>query len=355
MKKLLAILLSAAMVLSLAACGGSKEETTGTDEKTEDTGAAEDSSVKVALVLPGSINDEGWNYSAYLGLMKIAEIIGEDNVSYMENVETSAYEEAFRNYATEGFNLIFGHGAEFYDSACTVGPEFPDCLFVVNSTDDFAEPNIASLNTAPDHMGILAGVGAALATESKIVGVIAGSPYYSTLMACNAYSAAVKMMDSDITVLSTAIGNDTDTAKAKEIALSMIDGGADVIFYDADAAGLGAREACVEKGVTCISAIANQNDQAPEVLLMSACQDFPYAMSVIAQEFIDGKAKAMHYAYGCGEDVVTAAINDGVWSTLVDEEEQAKFDEIYAGLCDGSIDGMQVIKDYAEGQDFFLK
>lgn len=356
MKKFLAIMLSMAMVLSLAACGSSSEPTSE-PEKTEEGEEAEAPAgdVKVALILPGSINDEGWCYSAYCGLMAIADIIGEENTSYMEYVETSAYEEAYRNYATSGYNVIFGHGAEFYDSAVTVGPEFPDCLFVVNSTDDYSEPNIASLNTAPDHMGILAGAGAAYATESKIVGVIAGSPYYSTLMACNAYSAAVKMVDPEITVLATAIGNDTDTAKAKELALSMIDNGADVIFYDADAAGLGAREACQEKGVTCISAIADQNAQAPEVLLMSACQDFPYAMAVIVQEYIDGKAKAQHYSYGCGEGVVTAAINDGVWSKLIDADEQAAWDDIYNSLCDGSLDGMQVIKDYAEGQDFFLQ
>ena len=151
MKKLLALILSLIMVLSLAACGGDTTDDTGdTDTGNTDTGdtdtgdtdtgdaagaiqiAKED--LKVAIVLPGTVNDAGWTASAYEGILAIEESYGCET-SYMESIPVTNAEEVFRNYANSGYNVIFGHGSEYYDAAAAVAEEFPEIAFIVTSTD----------------------------------------------------------------------------------------------------------------------------------------------------------------------------------------------------------------------------
>ena len=62
MKKLLAILLTLALGLSLAACGGTGTDTTGGG--TEDGGdSSGESACRVAMICDSSISDGGWGMS----------------------------------------------------------------------------------------------------------------------------------------------------------------------------------------------------------------------------------------------------------------------------------------------------
>ena len=85
--------------------------------------------VSVALILPGSISDAGWNASAYIGLQELAEKGYE--TAFTESVPIPDIEGAFRSYAEQGFTLILGHGYEFGEPAAKVAPDFPDTYFFV--------------------------------------------------------------------------------------------------------------------------------------------------------------------------------------------------------------------------------
>ena len=65
MKKVLALILALVMVLSMAACGGEKAPEQNKPESGEKTAA----DVKIVLLLPGEINDQGWNASNYAGVV----------------------------------------------------------------------------------------------------------------------------------------------------------------------------------------------------------------------------------------------------------------------------------------------
>ena len=83
-KKLMALLLAGTMILGLAACSRSVEQSdptpaqnTGTPVESSAPGGAKDpSEVKIALVCIGAVNDGGWNASAYDGLMRIKDELG---------------------------------------------------------------------------------------------------------------------------------------------------------------------------------------------------------------------------------------------------------------------------------------
>ncbi|MCI8478283.1 MAG: BMP family ABC transporter substrate-binding protein [Oscillospiraceae bacterium] len=366
MKKLLALALSLSLALGmLAGCSSSGGGTASTppSQAPENSNAPQQSEapsqggssggtiqinkedLKVALVLPGSINDQGWSTSAYLGLQAIEEDYGCDT-NYMENVAVAAYEEAFRNYASAGYNVIFGHGSEFFDAAEIVGAEFPDVAFIVTSTDRFAAPNVASLNTLPTEMGVLGGVCAAYASKSGVIGAIGGSSLVSIVGAVNAYSAAALMTKPDLKVLTNMTGDDFDAAKCKEVAQAMIDQGADVIFYDADAAGLGALEACEENGILAIPAIADASALAPNTVVMSACNAIGQAMDAAVGMVVEGSFEGKFYPMGCDTGCVFYTKNDSVWDANMSDEGKAAVEDAYQKMASKELDAQKIIDDY---------
>ena len=87
---------------------------------------------RVALLTPGPISDGGWNASAYDGLQLIKKELGAE-VSNVQTGTPSEFAQGFRDYAQQGYDLVFGHGFEFQDPALQVGAEFPRTAFVVSS------------------------------------------------------------------------------------------------------------------------------------------------------------------------------------------------------------------------------
>ena len=45
------------------------------------------------------------------------------------------FEDGFRDYASRGYDLVFGHGFEYQEAAARVGAEFPETVFVTTSGD----------------------------------------------------------------------------------------------------------------------------------------------------------------------------------------------------------------------------
>src|SRR3954454_7626478 len=90
--------------------------------------------LKVAVVLPGAINDQSWNSLGYQGLQAIHKEFGAE-VAYSESIQPADQIGAIRDYVRRGFNVIFVHGGQFEDAALTVGAEAPDVTFFVAGGD----------------------------------------------------------------------------------------------------------------------------------------------------------------------------------------------------------------------------
>src|SRR5947207_3446329 len=98
--------------------------------------------MKVGLLTPGSVNDNGWNAIAYEGLQRIHRELGAE-ISHQETRTPAEIEEGFRAYGSQGYDLVFGHGFEFQDPARKMGAKFPKTVYVTTSG------NTVSTNVAP--------------------------------------------------------------------------------------------------------------------------------------------------------------------------------------------------------------
>lgn len=265
-QKMFALLISLCMLIGLAACGSSKQSTGENSQETTD-GAK----LRIALLLPGSLNDGGWNAAAYTGLMQLQEE-GYD-VAFTENVGIAAIEEAMRNYASESYDLVIGHGFEFGEPAMRVAPEFPDVKFFVSGKmpDGVTEadlPENAGFMDYREYEGAyLAGIIAGGMTESNVIGYVAGLEIPTQVSDMAGFVQGVKRINPDAKVYGVVTGTFEDPAKGKEAALAQIDMGADIICQSADSTGMGAIEACLERNVKIIGYGGDQYEMAPDLMM----------------------------------------------------------------------------------------
>ena len=205
MKKLVCLGLVAAMVVSLAACGSSN--TKSTESKASESAAASESSadqaeaasgLKIALVMSGAANDQGWNQTAYEGTQKACEKYGCE-LAYTENVSTADIAAVFADYAGSGYDIVIGHGYEFGDPALEVAATYPDTKFICTEADAAAD-NVASYVMACEQTAYVEGIIAASMTKSGKIGAIGPIPGDSLVKIINGYEDGAKTINPDIDV-----------------------------------------------------------------------------------------------------------------------------------------------------------
>ena len=89
---------------------------------------------KMGLLVPGSVSEEGWNRIGFNALKGVESQLGA-KISYVELQQNPAsFEKAFRDYASQGYKVILGHGFEFQDAALEVAQDYPDVYFLISSS-----------------------------------------------------------------------------------------------------------------------------------------------------------------------------------------------------------------------------
>ena len=293
-----------------AACGGG-----GATSGCRASGDSAPDSFCVALLTPGPISDQSWNGGAYQGLMAIRDSLGAQ-VSHIQTKTPADFEENFREYGARGFHMVIGHGFEFQDAAKRVAPQFPKTTYVTTSGNSHGA-NVAGISFSFSDASYLAGVLAGYMTKSKTVGVIGGTELPPVKESFEAYARGVKSVQPQANVLTAFVGNWDDVSAGKELALAQIARGADVIFQNADAAGLGVFQAAREKkGVYIVGSNADQNNVAPQVTLGSVVIDLPGAFLTVAREIKAGTFQPRVVVFDAKSDVVRLVINPALQSTI---------------------------------------
>jgi basic membrane lipoprotein Med (substrate-binding protein (PBP1-ABC) superfamily) len=291
--------------LAILACGGNGRKQPATQQN----------EFKVALVTTGPVSDQGWNAGAYQGLIAIRDSLGA-RISNVQTQTPAEIDENFRQYGEQGYNLVFGHGFEYQDPAIRVAPSFPRTDFVTTSGTRTAT-NVAGVSFAFSDGAYLAGIVAGAASRSGVIGAIGGTQLPPVVSAFAAFEAGARSVNPRIKLLTAYVGNWEDASAAKEQAIAQIARGADVIFQDADAAGLGVFQAARQaSSVRVIGSNSDQNSVAPEVTLGSVVIDLPRAMMLIARDVQNGTFTGHVYRMGDADSVVRWVANPRLASEI---------------------------------------
>lgn len=318
----------AAALVGSVACNRADGDANRTAESTP--------SFRVALLTPGPISDRSWNGGAYDGLVAIRDSLGAQ-ISHVQTKTPAEFEENFRQYGVQGYDLVIGHGFEFQDAAIRVAPEFPKTIYVTTSGNTVRPPNVAGVQFAFEEASYLAGMLAAGMTKSGIVGAIGGTELPPVKRSFAAYAAGARSVNPRIQVVISYIGNWDDVSAGKEQALAQMSRRTDVIFQNADAAGLGIFQAARESGSAyVIGANADQNSVAPEVTLGSVVIDLRHAFLLVAKEVKSGRFTPRVISLGVRDSVVRLVLNPRL-RDRIPEQTRAAIDSVERRVFDGSL------------------
>ena len=238
--------------------------------------------VQVGLVFDiGGRGDKSFNDSAYAGLERAAKEFGLEmgkDIEYIEPSESADRENALRKLVDKKKDIIFAIGFIFSDDVNRVAAEFKDvkfaCVDYVPPADEATIlPNVVGLKFKEEEGSFLVGAITGLVTKTNKVGFVGGMQSALIKKFEVGYKAGVKQVNPKCTVIANYAGVKAeafkDPAKGKELALSMYDKKADIIYHASGSTGLGVFEAARDKNKLAIGVDADQYKEAPGHVLTS--------------------------------------------------------------------------------------
>ena len=284
----------------------------------------------------GGKNDKSFNEAAFAGATKWAKETG-GTFKELEMQNEAQREQALRQLAEAGANPIVMTGFAFGDVLNTVAPDYPKTKFaIIDMVVD--QPNVKSVVFTEDQGSYLAGVMAAMASKTGVVGFIGGMDIPLIRRFGCGYAQGVKSVKPDATVILNMTGTDgsawNNPVKGAEIAKSQQSQKADVIYAAAGGTGVGVLQAAADMKILSIGVDSDQNYLHPGQVLTSMVKRVDNAVYEAFKEGADLKpgVNVMDLKAG-GVDV---AMDDNN-AKLVTPEMKAAVDAAAAKIKSGEL------------------
>jgi basic membrane lipoprotein Med (substrate-binding protein (PBP1-ABC) superfamily) len=317
-----------ALLLIAAACG---DDDTAADGA---TGPAAEEPFRVAVVTPSAPNDLAFSQSIVDALNSLQdeynlEIAVSDSLFVVEDAAA-----AIRDYASEGYDLVIGHGSQYGGSVQEIAPDFPDVSFAWGTAaDTFGQPNVFSYEAASDQGGYAMGAMAAALSQTDVIGVVGPLEVGDAKLYVDGFVAGAEAEDPTVDVRVTYTGSFSDVALASETAESFVGADADVMTGTAQMV-VGAVGVASEQGVAWFGTQANQTELAPEIVVASQVYHWEVVLSQMIDAIQGGTLGGDTYQINLENGGEVIEFNDAY--DLPDEVRQIG-EEAIAGLEDGSI------------------
>lgn len=297
---------------------------------------ADPSKPAVGLVFDvGGRGDKSFNDSAYNGLERARKELNVQ-ADYIEPGEGADKESALRQMASGRYGLIFGTGFLFTDDINTVAGDFPGkkfaCIDYAVDPSKKIPDNVLAIKFKEEEGSFLVGAIAALTSRTGTIGFVGGMDIPLIHKFEAGYRAGALHVDPKCRVLIGYAGVTGDAfknpAKGKELALSQIGRGADVIFHASGSTGLGVFEAAREKKVFAIGVDSDQYAEAPGRILTSMVKMVDVSVFRTIQDYLNGTFKGGVREFGLAENGVGYVYDehnkDLIPRAIIDRVEELK-------------------------------
>jgi basic membrane protein A len=263
--------------------------------------AADAKPLKVAVLLPGSTSDNGYNADGGNAAAALREGLKAE-VQVSENVPVASQSDLYRQYAASGYDLVIGWGGQFTDGAVQVADEFPDVKFLVVNSGVENGKNLASLDTNIADWHFIGGFVTAKLSKSGTIAWIGGMCFPPTAANLHGVEQGAKYANPDIKILSTFTGDFEDPTKAQQTAQGMIDTGADAITGNVNNAWFGIFKAASSKKIPLVTEWSDNHKLAPNVVASSIQKSQAKFVTEVAKTVADGKFEGKHHQFGLPDD-----------------------------------------------------
>ena len=283
----IALTAAAAACLALAGCG---DDSSKSDSKNAQAGAASHEPVKVAWVYPSPRADEGWSKQHEEARELIEKKYGDKiKTQVVDNVtNTVDAERVIRDLASQGNKLIFATSFTYMNPGLKVAREFPDVKFE-NCTGYKTAANFNPYNARFYQARYLAGKLAASMSKSAHLGYVAAMPIPEVLQGINAYTLGAQSVNPDVKVSVVWTNTWYDPGKEVDATNTLIGQGCDILTHHTDSTAVPAT--AESRGVKVISYHSPMTKTAPKQLIGAVTHHWDEYYAKRIDELMSGKWK----------------------------------------------------------------
>jgi len=267
---------------------------------------AQDQNLKVGFVYIGSASEPGWSYSHEQGRLAVEAAFPNVETAYVENVPENPAdaERVIRDFAQNGYGLIFTTSFGYMDPTINVAKDFPNTKFVNISGYKTAD-NASNAFGKIEEPRYVTGVVAGLMTKSNIIGYVAAFPIPEVIRGINAFTLGARSVNPNATVKVIWTNTWFDPQNERAAAEALLDTGADVLAQHQDTAATAL--AAQDRGAYAIGYHVDMAAQAPEAILTSAIWNWSAYYTTAVQSVLDGTWTNAPYWGGWKDGVVALA------------------------------------------------
>ncbi|EGW38545.1 BMP family protein [Desulfosporosinus sp. OT] len=336
MKKVLTLMLAVFTLLAFTAgCG---TNTTDASKTAETAPQAKAEKVRIALVLPATVDDLAWCQSMVEGLKAVQKTMGEDKVEVVTSEKLGSAVDAgaaIRQYATQGYDIIIAHGSQYQSVLMDIAKDFPKTTFAYGSGFETA-PNIFAYDPQAQDGGYLLGMLAAMTTKSGIVGIVGPVESGDAVKFNSGVQQGVAKGKADVKTRIAYTGSFNDIVGAGNLAKTQMSAGADILTGSSQQA-VGAMRAVAEnKGKYWLSTDMDQSSVAPDTVLAAQAYNWEKVVTKIIdlrkQGILGGQHLTLTFADGTIELKYNEKLADKIPAEAKAAVEQAKQDIISGKL-----------------------
>jgi basic membrane protein A len=339
------------------------------------SGSAAHSDLIIGVVTDvGSVNDNSYNEASYVGAQEGATAIGADPPPVVVPNSAADYAPLIQALADQEFDVIVTTGVNLMPATAAAAKKNPKIWFIgvdqqpcINATGDYDPtgkdcsgdiskllPNYIATDYAEDQAGYLAGIVAASATRSKLIGAIGGAAICGPCVRyMQGYDLGAKSVDPAIKVKTAFVADSdvkvgfSDQAAGKTFATQFINqyAGLDVLFQ---AAGVTGADTLTGKGIldaactAAISAIGVDVDQytsypaAQPCILTSAEKHYSTSVAAAILAISTGSATGGLKMFDAGNDGIgVSSFHDA--ASKLPADIQSRIDSAISGMKAGSV------------------
>ncbi|MFH8804366.1 BMP family protein [Streptomyces sp. NPDC017936] len=288
---------TAALAVTVSACGSSSKSSAG---------SGDDKNLGLALAYDvGGKGDQSFNDAATAGMEKADKEFGFKSTAVEPQDGESDADKVQRleNLAKQGYNPVIGVGFAYAPAVKEAAAKFPKTTFGIVDDEQTKADNVADLVFSEEQASYLAGVAAAKATKSNVVGFIGGVNVPLIHKFGAGFKQGVQDTKKGVTVKeqylteTAAEGGFSSPDKGESAAEGQIDAGADVVYAAAGLSGQGVIKAASANKVWAIGVDSDQYKQDAlkayqASILTSAMKNVEGAVYELAKSVEQGKPQS---------------------------------------------------------------
>lgn len=280
--------------------------------------------LKVAFVYIGPPGDLGWTYEHERGRLALQKYFGDKiETKYIENVpEGPDAERVIRQYAIQGYDVIFTTSFGYMDPTLAVAKDFPKVIFEHCSGYKTA-PNMATYFGRIEEARYLTGIIAGRMTKSNKIGYVAAFPIPEVVRGINGFTLGVRSVNPKAQVQVVWTNTWYDPVKEREAAVALLDAGCDIIAQHQDTTE--PQKAAQERGKFSIGYDSDMGKFVGDSVLASAVWNWETYYIETIKQVLEGTWKTHQYWGGLKDGIAKlSAISPKVPDAVKKEVEAAQ-------------------------------